>query len=64
MPDMKHQLFISQACHINKGCILGHDAKRRNKNCVETKKNVRIDHREGKKWREELVKLSLYGDGG
>lgn len=65
MPDMKFQLFISQACHINKGSILGRDAKRRNKNSVETKKNVRIDHRGGKKEREEqfvLAKLSLCGD--
>lgn len=42
---MKYQLFISQACHINTGSILGWDAKRRNKSSVETKKNVRIDHR-------------------
>lgn len=62
---MKFQLFISQACHINKGSKLGRDAKRRNKNSVETKKNVRIDHRGGKKEREEqfiLAKLSLCGD--
>lgn len=27
LPNMKHQLFISQACHINKGSILGLGAK-------------------------------------
>lgn len=34
-----HELFISQACHINKGRLLGQGAKRRNKkekkNCVK-----------------------------
>lgn len=63
--DMKYQLFISQACHINTGSILGWDTKRRNKNSVETKKkNVGIGHR-GEKGREVqplLAKLSLHGD--
>lgn len=67
-PDMKFQLFISQACHINKGSILGLSAKRRNKNSVETK-NVRIDHEWGgrvvlgvvKEEQTILAKLSLYG---
>lgn len=45
LPDMRHWLFISQACHINTGWILGQDAERRNKNSAETKKNVRINHR-------------------
>lgn len=49
MPDMKYRLFISQACHINKGSTLGRGAKRRNRNSVETKKNDgRFNHR-GKK---------------
>lgn len=54
MPNMKHQLFISQACHINKGSILGLGAKRRNKKKSESRqknKNLKIDQRGGKKGR-------------
>lgn len=52
MPNMKHQLFISQACHINKGSILGLGAKRRNKKKSESRqknKNLKIDQRGGRR---------------
>lgn len=61
-PDMKYQFFISQACHINTGSRLGRDAKRRNRNSVEPKKQVRVDHR-GEKWKDvpsHLTKEASY----
>lgn len=71
LPNMKHQLFISQACHINKGSILGlgckEEEQKENQSQDKKNKNLKIDQRGGRReggavWAElNLISLWWWG---